>query len=87
MVNFFVMKFCMINYFRKMLNLCGGWRAFNNFESYEFNSKIEDFNQFIDSWNRRLDLVNMFGITRVWTLTYVRWRSGDSIFGTGGLAQ
>ncbi|XP_023344732.1 zinc finger protein 571 [Eurytemora carolleeae] len=55
MVNFFVMKFCMINYFRKMLNLCGGWRAFNNFESYEFNSKIEDFNQFIDSWNRRLE--------------------------------
>ena len=62
-----------------MLNLCAGWRAFNNFESFEFNSEIDDFHQFIESWNSRLDLVNMFGATWGWTLIYVRWRSSDSI--------
>ena len=38
-----------------MLNLGKSWRAFNNFEKYEFNPEIEDFNQFIDSWNSRLE--------------------------------
>ena len=42
-------------YFRKMLNLGESWRAFNNFENYEFNPEIEDFNRFIDSWNSRLE--------------------------------
>ena len=42
-------------YFRKMLNLGKSWRAFNNLEKYEFNPEIEDFNQFIDSWNSRLE--------------------------------